>query len=243
MQAIELSKYGGFDSLRVIDTERPEPAANEILIEVKAAGVNFAELELTKGKYKIPKTPPFIMGFEAAGVVVEIGSQVRHVRVGDRVTSLVSSGGYAEYATADANAAIPIPPGISFAEATTIPVQGVSAYCLLKQGANVKPMDSLLIQAAAGGVGLYLVQLAKIATRNHPTADLQEPDSPRISLAQLPTPGDRGEHSTSSRTHRPKQTAAVCQHFLSSRQRASRVPSVGRALDHRKGCTDSHQLT
>jgi NADPH:quinone reductase len=84
------------------------------------------------------------------------------VRVADRVTSLVSSGGYAEYATADANAVIPIPPGISFAEATTIPVQGVSAYCLLKHGANVKPMDSLLIQAEAGGVGLYLVQLAKI---------------------------------------------------------------------------------
>ena len=162
MQAIELSEYGGFDSLGLIDAEKPKPAPSEILIEVKAAGVNFAELELTKGRYKIPKTPPFVMGFEAAGVVEEIGLQVRHVRVGDRVTSLVSSGGYAEYATADANAVIPIPAGISFAEATTIPVQGVSAYCLLKHGADLKPTDSLLIQAAAGGVGLFLVQLAKV---------------------------------------------------------------------------------
>jgi NADPH:quinone reductase len=162
MKAIELSGYNGFESLRVIDARQPKPAVNEILIEVKAAGVNFAELELTKGRYKIPKSPPFVMGFEAAGVVVEVGSQVQHVRVGDRVTSIVSSGGYAEYATADASAVIPIPPGISFAEATTIPVQGVSAYCLLKYGANLKPTDSVLIQAAAGGVGLYLVQLAKI---------------------------------------------------------------------------------
>ena len=162
MKAIELGEYGGFDSLSVIDTEKPKPSENEILIEVRAGGVNFAELELTKGRYKIPKTPPFIMGFEAAGVVVEVGSLVHRLRVGDRVTSLVTSGGYAEYATADANAAIPIPPGISFAEATTIPVQGVSAYCLLKYGANLKPTSSLLVQAAAGGVGLYLVQLAKI---------------------------------------------------------------------------------
>jgi NADPH2:quinone reductase len=87
---------------------------------------------------------------------------VQRVRVGDRVTSIVSSGGYAEYATADANAVISIPPGISFAESTTIPIQGVSAYCLLKFGANLKPTNSVLIQAAAGGVGLYLVQLAKI---------------------------------------------------------------------------------
>jgi NADPH:quinone reductase len=162
MKAIELSEYGGFDALRVIDAEKPRAAANEILIEVKAAGVNFAELELTKGRYKIPKIPPFTMGFEAAGVVVEVGSQVQRVRVGDRVTSIVSSGGYAEYAAADANAVISIPPGISFAEATTIPIQGVSAYCLLKFGANLKPNNSVLIQAAAGGVGLYLVQLAKI---------------------------------------------------------------------------------
>lgn len=162
MKAIELSEYGGFDSLRLIDAERPKPAWNEILIEVHAAGINFAELELTKGRYKIPKTPPFIMGFEAAGVVVEIGSRVQHVRVGDRVTALVSSGGFADYATAHADAAIPIPAGISFSEGTTIPVQGVSAYCLLKYGANLKPTDSLLVQAAAGGVGLYVVQLARI---------------------------------------------------------------------------------
>ncbi|HET9410211.1 MAG TPA: NADPH:quinone oxidoreductase family protein [Candidatus Sulfotelmatobacter sp.] len=162
MKAIQLNEYGGFESLRVVAVERPTPAANEVLIEVKAAGINFAELELTKGRYKIPKTPPFIMGFEAAGVVVEAGSAVKNLRPGDRVTSLASSGGFAEYATADAGMAIPIPTGVSFAEATTIPIQGVSAYCLLKRATAGGVPSSVLIQAAGGGVGLFLVQLAKI---------------------------------------------------------------------------------
>jgi NADPH2:quinone reductase len=83
MKAIELASYGGIDSLRLIDTEQPKPTANQILIQVRAAGINLAELELAKGDYRVPKTPPFIMGFEAAGVVMEVGSQVQHVKVGD----------------------------------------------------------------------------------------------------------------------------------------------------------------
>jgi NADPH:quinone reductase len=162
LKAIELSGYGGLDSLRVVEVGVPKPAANEILIEVKATGINFAEAELTRGNYKIPKTPPFIMGFEAAGTVVERGAGVHHLQAGDAVTSIVSSGGYAEYATADASMAIAIPTGVSFEEATTIPIQGVSAYCLLKLGAKLQPGETVLIQSAGGGVGLYLIQLAKI---------------------------------------------------------------------------------
>lgn len=162
MKAIELSEYGGLDSLRVVEVGVPKPAANEILIQVKATGINFAEAELIGGDYKIPKVPPFIMGFEAAGIVVERGAGVHHLQVGDAVTSVVSSGGYAEYATADASMAIPIPNGVSFAEATTIPIQGVSASYLLKSGARLNTGETALIQSAAGGVGLYLVQLAKI---------------------------------------------------------------------------------
>jgi len=162
MKAIQLTGYNGFDSMQVVAVEKPKPAANEVLLEVKAAGVNFAELELTKGRYRIPKEPPFIMGFEAAGVVVELGARVKNLRVGDRITSLVSSGGYAEYATADASVAIPIPEGLSFNEAVTIPVQGLSAYALLKLAAKPQTSETVLVQAAAGGVGLYLVQLARI---------------------------------------------------------------------------------
>jgi NADPH:quinone reductase len=162
MKAIELTAFEGFDSMRLVEVEKPKPGVNQVLIQVKAAGINFSELELTKGRYKVPQKTPFIMGFEAAGVVVEVGAQVRNIKVGDNITSLVSSGGYAEYATADANVAIPIPSGITFAEATTIPVEGLSAYTLLKFVAKPQPKESVLVQAAAGGVGLYLVQLAKI---------------------------------------------------------------------------------
>jgi len=161
MKAIELSAYCGIECLKIVDVEKPSPGANEILLEVKAAGINFAEMELTKGRYKTPKNPPFIMGFEASGVVAEVGSRVKSPKPGDKITTIVSSGGYAEYATADANLAIPIPGALSFAEATTIPIQGISAYTLLKLAAKPQPTESVLIQAAAGGVGLYLVQLAK----------------------------------------------------------------------------------
>jgi len=161
-EGIELSGFEGLNCLRVVEVEKPRPGANEVLIDVKAAGINYAELELTKGKYNVFKKPPFIMGFEASGVVVEVGSRVRNLKVGDRIASIVSSGGYAEYATARADLAIPIPDGISFAEASTITIQGLSAYTLLKFAAKPRPTESVLIQAAAGGVGLYLVQLAKI---------------------------------------------------------------------------------
>ena len=107
------------------------------------------------------------MGFEASGVVAEVGSQVKNLKIGDKIATIVSSGGYAEYATGDASLAIPIPEALSFPEATTIPVQGISAYTLLTLltlltfAAKPQPNESVLVQAAAGGVGLYLVQLAK----------------------------------------------------------------------------------
>jgi NADPH2:quinone reductase len=99
------------------------------------------------------------MGFEASGIVAAIGSAVTNLKVGDRITSIVSSGGYAEYATADASMAIPIPHGVTFAEANAITIQGLTAYTVLRFAARPQPDDSVLIQAAAGGVGLFLVQL------------------------------------------------------------------------------------
>lgn len=162
MKAIQLTGTSGLDSLSISRVKRPLPADNEVLIRVKAAGVNFAELEMVHGRYPSPRPLPAIMGFEAAGEVVEVGANVRSVAVGDRVTAIVSSGGYAEYAVAPAENIIPIPAAISFAEASTITIQGLSAYAILKLAAKPQPHETILIQAAAGGVELYLVQLAKI---------------------------------------------------------------------------------
>lgn len=162
MKAVELTGFEGLESFRLVEVDKPKPSANEILMQVKATGINFAEIEMTNGKYPAARKLPFVMGFEAAGIVVEAGPNAKNVKVGDKVAAVVSSGGYAEYATADANRAIPIPDGISFAQATTIPIQGLTAYTMLKVAAKPQPDESVLIQAAAGGVGIYLVQLAKI---------------------------------------------------------------------------------
>jgi len=180
MKAVELNGYEGPSNLRVVDVPKPKISERECLIEVKAAGINFAELELTHGRYRLGKEPPFIMGFEAAGVVREIGESVKNLEVGDRVTTIVSSGGYAEYATAPADMVLPIPEGVGFAEATTIPIQGLTAHLLLTQVAKVKPTESLLIQAAAGGVGTYLVQLAKIMGVRKVIALVGSPDKMRF---------------------------------------------------------------
>jgi NADPH2:quinone reductase len=162
LKAIELVGFEGLDSLRLTDVERPTPSASEVLIRVKAAGINYAELEQTRGGYPFQKPLPGVMGFEAAGEIIELGASVTDLRIGDRIVAPVSSGGYAEYATAPAELAIPIPNGISFEKATSIPIQGLSAYALLKHVAKPQRNESILIQAAAGGVGLYLVQLAKV---------------------------------------------------------------------------------
>jgi NADPH:quinone reductase len=86
MKAIELIGYEDFDSIQVIEMEKPKPAANEVLLEVKAAAINFADLELTRGRYQVGRKLPFIMGFEAADIVVELGAQVINLKIGDKVT-------------------------------------------------------------------------------------------------------------------------------------------------------------
>jgi NADPH:quinone reductase len=162
MKAVQLAGLEGLGSLRLVELERPRPSPNEIVIEVKAAGINFAELEMTRGKYPPPRPLPAVLGFEAAGLVAELGSNVNKLHLGDRVVSLVSSGGYAEYATADASMVIPIPNGISFAEATAITIQGLSAFTLLQYAAKPQQGETVLVQSAAGGMGIFLVQLAKL---------------------------------------------------------------------------------
>lgn len=161
MKAIELTALDGFDSLRLSEVDKPSPAPGEVLIKVRAAGINYAELEQTTGRYPLQRPLPAVLGFEAAGEVVELGSGVEDLTIGDTIAAPVLSGGYAEFATARADSALRIPEGIDFAQATSIVVQGLSAWALLKLAAKPTPSDTVLIQAAAGGVGLYLVQLAK----------------------------------------------------------------------------------
>ena len=162
MKAIQLTEFGGPDVLKYIDVARPTPKANEVVIEVKAIGVNYADTARREGQYVIDTPLPFIPGAEVAGVVVEVGENVTSVKVGTRVVTLIDSRGYAEYAIAHERSLIPLPEGVDFNYAVALPLQGLSAYHILKTMGRIEEGETVLIHAAAGGVGTIAVQLAKL---------------------------------------------------------------------------------
>ncbi len=158
MKAIRVNELGGVDKLSYEDIEKPSLKADEILVKVAAAGINYADTMMRSGNYLTMLELPFTLGYEAAGTVAELGENVTNLEVGQRVLATTSSGGYAEYATAKANTVIPIPDALGYSEANALLVQGLTALGLLD---DAKSGQSILIHAAAGGVGSLLVQLAK----------------------------------------------------------------------------------
>lgn len=131
-----------------------------LLVEVQAAGVNYADVAARLGAFPAIAKAPFIPGFEVAGVVNEVGKGVKGYNVGDSVAAITSGAGYTSHAVIPAAAAIPIPRGLDHSRAAALLVQGLTAYILLEQ-AQTKKDDVVLIAAAAGGVGSLAVQLAK----------------------------------------------------------------------------------
>ena len=162
MKTIEVTKSGGAEVLQVIEHPRPEPGPGQILIEVKAAGINFADIMARMGMYPAAPPPPFVLGMEAAGIVAAVGEGVTNFKSGDRAAAIISGGGYAEYALADAATAAPIPDALGFPEATALLVQGLTAHGLLTLAVPEIKGKSVLISAAAGGVGSLAVQVAKL---------------------------------------------------------------------------------
>jgi NADPH:quinone reductase len=176
MKAIQVSEFGGPEVLDFVEIERPSPGEGEVLIEVKAAGVNYADTMRRRNQY-LEETPlPFVPGAEVAGVVAEVGASVEDVSEGDRVVTLVETGGYAEHVVAPAQYLIPIPEDADFDEAAAIPLQGLTAYHVLKTSGMLEADESVLVHAAAGGVGYLAVQMAKLmgASRVIATASTQE---------------------------------------------------------------------
>ena len=163
MKAIQFSALGGPEVLQVVEKEVPIPGAGQVRVKVAAAGINFADTLQRAGRYPMPLTLPVVPGFEVAGTVEALGPGVTTAREGDRVAVLLSApGGYAEYITADAGQLISIPDGISFAQATALLAQGLTAYLMLEHTVALRAGQRVLVHAAAGGVGSLLVQLAKI---------------------------------------------------------------------------------
>ena len=161
MKAIRIHEIGGPEVMQLEEIETPTPRQDEVLIKVAAAGVTQADLAQRQGTYLTPTRPPMILGMQVAGTVVAHGPEVSTPAVGTRVVSFVQ-GGYAEYAIARATTVISIPPHLNFVHAATFPVQGIMAYQLLRESARLQVGESVLVYAAAGGVGTLAVQLAKL---------------------------------------------------------------------------------
>ncbi|TWT04299.1 quinone oxidoreductase [Planococcus sp. CPCC 101016] len=162
MKVIKFEEYGGPEVLQFVEAEKPNPAATEVIIEVKAIGVNYADTARREGKYVVPTELPYIPGSEVAGVIVEVGENVEKFKTGDRVVALIGSAGYAEYAAVDQSVLTEVPDEVNFDQAVALPLQGLSAYHILKTMGRLEKGETVLIHAAAGGVGAIAVQLAKI---------------------------------------------------------------------------------
>ncbi|TPN13759.1 zinc-binding dehydrogenase [Mesorhizobium sp. B2-1-3] len=164
MKAAQFSRFGGPEVLETVDLPTPEPQAGEVLIRVHAAGINFFEVLMRADRYAVTPQLPMVPGVEAAGVVEAVGQGADDTLIGTRIAApLFAStrpfGGYAEYVTIDAGLAVPLPYPLSFEEATALMVQGLTAFHLLRQSPPAN--RTVLVPAAAGGVGSLLVQLAK----------------------------------------------------------------------------------
>lgn len=159
MQAIQVTEVGGPEVLTLTELPVPTPKPNEAVVQIKASGVNFIDVYFREGRYPAPL--PFVDGQEAAGVVTEIGGEVTEVKPGDRVAYTSSLGSYAEYAAVPASRLVKIPDGLDFEQAAAAMLQGMTAHYLLHSTYPLKQGETALIHAAAGGVGLLLVQMAK----------------------------------------------------------------------------------
>lgn len=159
MKAIQIKQYGGPEVLKLEDVEIENPGKGQALVRLFAAGVNFIDVYQRRGTYPVPL--PYIPGLEGSGVVEAIGDEVTNVKIGDRVAFVHEPGTYAEQCLVNANYLIHLPKELSFEQGAAFPLQGMTAHYLLHEFRKVKQGDIVLIHAAAGGMGLLLVQWAK----------------------------------------------------------------------------------
>ena len=161
MRALVCHAYGPIESLKIEDVPKPAPAAGEILVKVGAAGVSFAAMLGIQGKHQNKPALPFVPGNEIAGEIVALGEGVRELKVGQRIATGGSRGGFAEYCTTIAANAVPIPDAMPYAEATNFPTLYPTAYGALKWKADLQPGEVLLVHGAGGGSGLTGIEVGK----------------------------------------------------------------------------------
>ncbi|MHB1006228.1 MAG: quinone oxidoreductase family protein [Chloroflexota bacterium] len=160
MKAVRVGAYGGPEVLRVEELPVPEPRPGEALVKLAAIGLNFIDIYQRAGLYK--NTLPFTAGQEGAGTVAAVGLGVEGVKVGDRVAWASVMGSYAEYATVPVSKLVAVPEGVDLRTAAAVMLQGMTAHYLTRSTYALQSGDTILLHAAAGGVGLLLVQMAKM---------------------------------------------------------------------------------
>jgi NADPH2:quinone reductase len=158
MKAIQVSQVGGPEVMELVDIPVPQPKASDAVVKLAASGVNFIDVYFREGRYKAQL--PLIPGQEGAGTVTAVGTDVKSVKVGDRVAWTSVLGSYAEYAAIPADRLVAIPQGVSDEAAASVMLQGTTAHYLSHTTYPLKKGETALIHAAAGGVGLLLVQMA-----------------------------------------------------------------------------------
>ncbi len=162
MKAIVITKPGEPEVLQIQEREKPQPKPNEVLIRVKAAGVNRPDIFQRKGNYPPPPDmPQDIPGLEVSGIVESIGAEVQQWQTGDAVCALLGGGGYAEFAVVDARHCLPVPNGWSFVEAASLPETVFTVWQNVFLRGSLKSGETFLVHGGSSGIGITAIQLAK----------------------------------------------------------------------------------
>jgi len=161
MRALVCREYGPPDSLVIEEQDDPVPGESQVLVDIAAAGINFPDVLVIAGKYQVKTPTPFVPGNEAAGIVSATGPGITQYAVGDKVIINTKGGAFAEKCLADVHMMAPLPKELSFEQGAGFSVTYGTSYHALKQSANLKPGETVLVLGAAGGVGITAVELAK----------------------------------------------------------------------------------
>lgn len=162
MKALIFEEFGGPEVLQYKEISDPIIKEDELLIRMKAIGLNFADIYRRKGNYHLAGQPPYILGYEGAGVVEQVGKDVTSFKVGDRIAFADVPFANAELVTVPIDKVIPLPIDISFETAASVLLQGLTAHYLAKDSYEITANDTILVHAAAGGVGQNLIQIGKL---------------------------------------------------------------------------------
>jgi NADPH:quinone reductase-like Zn-dependent oxidoreductase len=161
MQRVVFLKKGGLDVIDIVDDQNPIPAADEVVVEVHRAGINFADLMMRQGLYRPSPPFPFTPGYEISGTISALGEAVQHFSIGDRVLALCGTGGYSQQVACASERVFNLPDEVDFDTAAALPVTYLTTYHMLKYLGNFQPNDTILIHHAAGGVGTATAQIGK----------------------------------------------------------------------------------